>query len=598
LPGLASTSYAVYAGPSFRRGVSFKAALTDHRAILGLLLGVPTPPSYAGPSLEQIFAPGALSAAQLRFVPELHAPPARAASRIPRYALAFITLLLGFAIGRRLLQLAGLGRAAAQIAAGASALLMALAGYDYDALRQHIHDHGSEPIRSLYLLVPLALGFVLAAVWRKRAPCARSLERVLERGSFVTVLLCFCLLFPTAYYYGASRGTVLAAIVSVITVFAMRLQQLPSRRARVEATALAACICFALWSLYALRDVGGQTREMAYFVLASPLFDRFASFTLLGASAGLWLCFAHARDRSRRDLVLAAFLGVVSLLLARLAWTSARWLLPAAMTGYFWLRFKPATRFVATRFFFGVIALGSFYGEDALHVAPMLVLALCLLLTLHFWRRFLPDEPEARATATGLTLSVACYFLLWPTLGMRFSGIDFRFMFEWVPITRYEELWWVIGLGMLLKFVWPYALLADLARQSVGGRTQAWVCLTFGLKLVSLSVFAAFYATTHALLSNGALEILAELALLIVLGAFAWPSPLRALRALTVEIAPVPLGRAERACDSGRPLHGPLARPMMSSCVPRRSQNYDPERLIPSPVQAGRPERSGRGGRA
>jgi Type I phosphodiesterase / nucleotide pyrophosphatase len=599
LPGLASTSYAVYAGPSFRRGVSFNAALTDHRAILGLLLGVPTPPSYSGPGLDRIFAAGQLSAAQLQRLPELQAPAVRSSSRIPRYALAGLTLLLAVVIGRKLLELAGLARGPAETAAALGALLMAAAGSNYDAVRHRIHDHGSEPIRSFYLLVPLALGFALAAIWRRRnALLEHPFERTLERGAFATVLVSFCLLFPTAYYYGASRGTVLAAGVSVLTVFAMRVHLLPSRRERMAAAVLALCIVGSLWSLYGLRDVGGQTREMAYFVLSSPLFDRFASLTLLAATFGLWLCFASARDRSGRDLALAAFLGVTSLLLERLALPVARYLLPVAMAGYVWLRFKPVTRFVATRFFSGVIALGLFYGEEALHVAPMLVLALCLLLTLHFWRRFLPNEPEARATAVGLTLAVACYFLLWPTIGMRFSGIDFRFMFEWVPLARYEELWWVIGLGMVLKFVWPYALLADLARRSVGGRTQAWVCLTFGLKLLALAVFAAWYATSHALLSNGALEILAELALLIVLGVFAWPSPVRAMRAIFAEILLPPLGRAERACDSGSPLHGPLARPMMSSCVPPRSRIDDPERLIPSPVQTGRSERSGRGGRA
>ena len=42
-------------------------------------------------------------------------------------------------------------------------------------------------------------------------------------------------------------------------------------------------------------------------------------------------------------------------------------------------------------------------------------------------------------------------------------------------------------------------------------------------------MFAAWYATTHGLLSNGALEILAELALLGCVSVFAWPTPLRAL---------------------------------------------------------------------
>lgn len=126
--------------------------------------------------------------------------------------------------------------------------------------------------------------------------------------------------------------------------------------------------------------------------------------------------------------------------------------------------------------------------------------------------------------ANGVSLSLAGYLLLWPTLGMRFSGIDFRFMFDWVPVARYEELWWLIGLGMLLKFSWPYALLVELARSASTQRTPIWAQRVLALKLAALSVFAAGYATSHALLSNGALEILAELSLLVAVSSFAWPA--------------------------------------------------------------------------
>jgi hypothetical protein len=412
--------------------------------------------------------------------------------------------------------------------------------------------------------------------------------RVLERGSFVTVLIAFSLLFPTAYYYGASRGTVLAAIVSVITVFAMRVRTLASRRERIEAALLALAICVCLWSLYGLRDVGGRTREMAYFVLSSPFFARYAGVTACLAAFTLWFCFARAADRSRRDLVVAGFLGVASLLLECHGKPALRYLLPAVAMSYAFLRAKPETRFVATRFFLGVIALTQFYEADPLHVTPMLVLASCLALSLRFWRRFFPEAAEARATASGLTLAIACYFMLWPTLGMRFSGIDFHFMFSWVPSAGYDELWWLIGLGMLVKLAWPFILLADLAAHFVGGRARAWLCIALAARLLALSVFAAWYGTDHGLLSNGALEILAELALLVVVSAFAWPSPLRVLEAIAADFAPRPAGGAR---DSLSPLRASWASRMMSLCASRRSSNHDPECVLPSPIQAGRAER-------
>jgi hypothetical protein len=85
---------------------------------------------------------------------------------------------------------------------------------------------------------------------------------------------------------------------------------------------------------------------------------------------------------------------------------------------------------------------------------------------------------------------------------------------------------------MLLKFVWPYALLVDLARRSCPPAALSWAYLMLSTKLCALSVFAAWYATSHSLLTNGALEILAELSLLVLVSALAWPSPVRAFRLL------------------------------------------------------------------
>ncbi len=532
LPGLKSTTYAVYAGPSFRRNVQLRATLTDHRAILGVLLSVPTPPSYTGPSFTELFAPGVLADAPR--LAALRAPASRTGSPGLRFALAAWVLLGALWIGREMLELAGLPRRWASLGAGGGVLLMALAGSQYDVVRHHIHDHGSEPLRSLYLLVPLSLGFLLAFLRHRRA---LGWERTLERGALTTVLLTFCLLFPTAYYYGASRGSVLAAIIAVITVFAMRVHTLPGHKQRTLGALLACAIGVCLWSLYGLRGIGGETREMAYFVFSSPLFARYSWFTLAALKVGLWLCFAFSAERSRRDLAWAVLLGVAALSLEYLALPNVHWLLFPAAFGYLWLRFVPRSQLVAARFFLGMIALDQWYGEDPLHIAPLQVILLCVLLSLHFWRLFYPEEPEARATAIGLSLALAGYFLLWPTLGMRFSGIDFGFMFEWVPVARYEELWWLIGLGMLCKFVWPYALLADLAGRASAGRARAWLCVALSLKLLSLSVFAAWYATTHGLLTNGALEILAELALLGGVSVFAWPTPLRTISEVAQRVA-------------------------------------------------------------
>jgi len=542
LPGLPSTTVAVYAGPSFRRGVHSQASLTDHRALLGVLLGVPTPPSYLGPAFSEIFAPGALSADQLHRLPALRAPPKPHGRWAMRLALAWVTLGCTLIIAQKLLKLAGLSAPFRWTLSLASGSALALAGRYYDAVRQQIHDHGSEPQRSFWLLVPLVLGFTLSLL-RRRPPL--DFRARLERGALGTVLLSFVLLFPTAYYYGASRATVLAAIVALFVVLGARLGPLPARQ-RVALIGLALLGAGLLWSLYGLRDVGGRTREMAFFVFSSPLFGRQALLMSCSVKLALWLGFASKKQRSTRDLSIAGLLALAALALEHLP--GNRWLLLVSLLGYLGLRLSPRSRLAATRLFLGLLALGQLYGQEALRVLPMQALLLCVGLSLELWRRAFSADQGARSVASGVTLAFAGYLLLWPTVGMRFSGIDFQFMFAWVPLARYEELWWLIALGMLFKFVWPYALLIDQARRACPPQALAWGYLALSAKLCALSVFSAWYATSHSLLTNGALEILAELALLLLVSVLAWPSPLRAFTAIWSA-----KGRGERAACTAQP---------------------------------------------
>lgn len=526
LPGLPSTTYAVYAGPSFRNNVQLRATLSDHRAILGVLLGVPSPPSYSGPELDRLFSADPTRALALSSR-ALRRPELRTNSQAKRELLAIASLAFAVWIGRRALSHTGIGRTWSTILAALGGAALAAAGAFYDAVRYRIHDHGSEPWRSLWLLVPLALGVLLAVVRSQRLALP-----TLERAAFASLLIAFALLFPNAYYYGATRATLLTAMVAISVVLGVRLRSVSGTRKRLLVSCGVVVAQLLLWSLYGLHDVGGRTREMAYFVFSSRFFARDASFTLSVTYLGLWGCGALFGRGSRFDARLSFALMLLSLCLAQLHVADWRWLTVVCGLGYLGLHLRPQTRLVTTRWFLGLLAIGQCYAQDSLHVAPMAVLWLCAALLFEVFRALLEGEPRARAAASGATLAIAAYLMLWPTLGMRFSGIDFRFMFAWVPIARYEELWWVIGLGTLIKVVWPFALLVDLARRASPTASLAWAYFAFCLKLSALSVFAAFYGTNHALLSNGALEILAELSLLLLVSVLSWPSPLRGLRAL------------------------------------------------------------------
>jgi hypothetical protein len=81
-------------------------------------------------------------------------------------------------------------------------------GVAYDAIRNLVHDHGGSPERALFLLVPLALGCLLAAVMRRSGLLASGTTRFqwLRAVPGSTLVVAFLLMLPTAYFYGARRG--------------------------------------------------------------------------------------------------------------------------------------------------------------------------------------------------------------------------------------------------------------------------------------------------------------------------------------------------------------------------------------------------------
>jgi hypothetical protein len=77
LPGTASKTWAVYHGPPFRAGVQARLRLTDHRALLGIVLGLPTEAIYRGPRLDTVFEPAWVASALGGAGPSCKRRPAR-----------------------------------------------------------------------------------------------------------------------------------------------------------------------------------------------------------------------------------------------------------------------------------------------------------------------------------------------------------------------------------------------------------------------------------------------------------------------------------------------------------------------------------------
>src|SRR4051812_16151052 len=99
LPGTTSRTWAVYRGPAFRAGFKGAISITDHRALLGVLLGVPTEPNYRGPALAQFFRPDWVSSRLPEGLPALAAPESRAAELPVLRWLSLLGLAACFGFG-------------------------------------------------------------------------------------------------------------------------------------------------------------------------------------------------------------------------------------------------------------------------------------------------------------------------------------------------------------------------------------------------------------------------------------------------------------------------------------------------------------------
>jgi hypothetical protein len=115
----------------------------------------------------------------------------------------------------------------------------------------------------------------------------------------------------------------------------------------------------------------------------------------------------------------------------------------------------------------------------------------------------------------GLSVVVALYLMLWPTVGFHLVGVDFRFMFQWVPAAASERWWWVVALGYSFKLALPLTLVISVARDDLEqAAAEQVVAPALAAKLLLLSITVTAYAASHAMNSQQSTAMLAELLLL------------------------------------------------------------------------------------
>ncbi len=520
LPGGSATTWAVYTGPAFLRGLHARVGIIDERALLGVALGVPTPRSWSGPRLASVLDPAWVSA-RYGVLPELTASEHHAPPTGPRALLLAAVAIFGVLAGRVLLGSTGLAlplaaRTKALLAAGLVALA-AGTGLGFDAVRRVIHDHGDTPARSLLLLLPFGSGFVAARFLGARATWV-------PRGAAISALVTLLTLLPSANYYGSSRAVPYAAMLCIGAVVAAAWRG--GQTSRPTLAALAVIAVAALASFYDVRREAGEGVEVTSYVMKAPLYAAGAWLpTLLAPIALLAIAFAALpRGRWRNlDLALSAALLVVGAATSQTALVGSKAFGASALVlvaGALVLRARLPLALIAA----GLLLLGHFYPAP-IHRAPIEVLLAGTGATLLVWRRALPSA--AQGLACVLTLAAGGYLMLWPVLGFRFSGVDFRFAFAWVRVEEYERFWWVIACLALVKTAWPFVLLVRVARLTgAAPDASARAAALLGLKALLVATLCAGFAVVHSMGSTLALEMLAELALVAFAAAFLLPQAL------------------------------------------------------------------------
>lgn len=520
LPGTASKTWALYRGPAFRAGASATMRITDHRALLGLVLGVPTEAVYRGPALSSLLEPAWISRTLGGSLPALQAPATNASNDLGTRVMALAVVVLA-SLGAVWVAARRQRRPGVLLAAGFATIALAmLVGLGFDQIRALVHDHGGDAWRGLCLLVPFGLGCGAAWLLARTAPFKGGHGAWLPTAAAAIVLVTLLLMLPTAYYYGARRSIVLAGAVALafmLTDFWRRAAAFGNRAPPVLGLLLAIAVSL---SLYSVRQLGPETGGASSWALNAAVYTSWARPTLVLAKLVLAALVIVPRFRSQRlDASLATGLLASSLLIELTGVRLPRAVYALVFAGLLLGPLLGGVRagLSATFFTGALLLLDHLYGGDVTRLAAIATILAAVGALLLVWQH-VGLTKRAERWARGLTVAIGSYLMFWPSVGFHLVGIDFAFMFQWIQAANYEKQWLLIALGVVVKLALPVSLVAMLAsgpQREQDGLAARVAIGALVARVTALSIMIASYALWHDLTSQIALAMLAELALLM-----------------------------------------------------------------------------------
>ena len=519
LPGTTAQTWAVYHGPAFNAGFGSALRITDHRALLGTLLGVRTERNYAGPEISRVLS-GAWVAEHLPDgLPNLHRLASRT-SQVPvlralwLVIIATLGTLLAWVFSRQMqlsVRLTWLTTAS---------FLAVVTGLGYDAIRQVVHDHGDSPERALFLLVPIAISCALATAVACSNCLRPALSRVpwIVRAAVCSVVVALLLLLPTAYYYGSRRFVVLTSTAGLLIALGRLLYARRRRlRANVAPIAVLAFAAAVTASFYSVRQLGPQSAAASTWALDAALFTRWADFSLVLSKVVLYAVLIAPRVATRPLDGAVAAACLMATLLAESAGATLPLYVYAGVAILLLLGAVIARDTAPASLLAGaLLLLVHLYHADISRLAPIELLLAATAGTLWVWRKLCSNE-NSLAWLSGTTVAIAFYLMFWPSVGFHLAGIDFAFMFQWVPASEYDKSWQFIALGTVLKVALPQFLVVAVARSELRvSATRSTFISIFAGKVWLLSIVVVAFALNHSMGSQQAIAMLSEFVLLLL----------------------------------------------------------------------------------
>ncbi len=325
------------------------------------------------------------------------------------------------------------------------------------------------------------------------------------------------LVLPTAYYYGSRRAVVLAGALGIAVMLVDFWRRSHGRwQARVAPTLALAFAAAVLVSFCQVKQLGPETGGASAWALSAAVFAHSAWVPLLAAKLILFgvLVWPRAFERPLDAVGAAVLLAVcVSVELGGVRLPRGAY---AALFGALLYGAGFARRLLPWSLFSGaLLLLDHLYGADASHLAPLETTLAATATALAAWPRVAVTD-FGKKLLSGFTATIGFYLMFWPTVGFHLVGIDFAYMFQWVPEAQYERFWQVIALGVVVKLALPLVLVLAVARAKLcDPLTRSVVTVALATKVALLSVMIAAYAIGHTMASQQALAMLAELLLLL-----------------------------------------------------------------------------------